>query len=409
MDFRLLSLMHPFRILCILLAFLGTALSETPPPLLPRITSGLETVNKLYFSPTLKIWLDRTGDDLRGHWESRVNPPWWSAANAVELMIDEMNATGSTKYDAGLLALHELHRDAVKRWPLVAAELKKRGQWKADDEARLKRRMEKGSTFTEFRNEYMDDSGWWGIAWLKMHERTGDKRCLATAEAIQKEMAAQWRPELGGGVIWCLEEGKQNPNTISNTLFLILSSRLAIQTGDPSFKDWAIKAHAWLHEKSLFDGIGVVDGPGHKGDYWSYNQGTYLGGLIAFAEAAKQPAAMDEAAQVVQALLTKAGFINADGVIVEKLGTSGWDGALFKGIFARYLRQTSDAFKKHTVHLELAKKIDDALTVTANSILNHAMAEDNQFAADWNQHPKNAERNFNTDISALMALLAAMK
>ena len=62
-----------------------------------RIDDGIHLLNHLYWSPTLAIWLDRPGDDLRAHYEGRLNPPWWSSANAVEVLIDFMNATGITR------------------------------------------------------------------------------------------------------------------------------------------------------------------------------------------------------------------------------------------------------------------------------------------------------------------------
>ena len=374
-----------------------------------RVTEGIAMLDKIYFSPTLHIWLDRPRDDLRAHWEGRINPPWWSAANAVEMLADFMNQTKSNSYDKQLAAMHELHRDAVKRWPLVKQELVRRQQWKPEDDATLRNRMQRGSHFTDFRNEYMDDSGWWGVAWLAMAQRTGDARYLHTAQAIQAHLANHWRPDLGGGVIWCTEPNKQTPNSITNNLFLILSARLAAKTKDVKCREWAVKAYDWLHAQKLYDGIGVVDGPGHQRDYWSYNQGTYLGGLVAYAEATGKQEALTEAASVAETVLTKAGFTNADGVIVEALGTSGWDGALFKGILARYLRQTSDALKRNSVELEAAKKIDRILAATTASILKHAVAADGQFLGDWNAEPKNRDVNYNTDLSALIALVAGLR
>src|ERR1051325_3649267 len=57
-----------------------------------RITSGIELLNQTYWSPALQIWLDRPGDDLRAHYEGRLNPPWWPSANALEVLLDFMNA-----------------------------------------------------------------------------------------------------------------------------------------------------------------------------------------------------------------------------------------------------------------------------------------------------------------------------
>jgi predicted alpha-1,6-mannanase (GH76 family) len=363
----------------------------------------------LYWSPTLSIWLDRAGDDVRGHFEERVNPPWWSAANAVEWLLDLMTATGSSEDEARLRALHDLHREPMQRWPLIAAELQRRGQWHAgaDDEA-LRRKQPKGQEHTLFRNEYLDDSGWLGLAWLKMAERTGEARFLATARAIHAHLASHWRPDLGGGVIWCTEPDKQKPNTITNALFLLLSSRLALRTKEPSFREWAEKAVAWLQEKALFDGQGVVDAPGHVGDWWSYNQGLYMTALAACAEATGRPELLAEAARVAESVLSVGRFADADGVIVEKLGTSGWDGALFKGILARSLGQLHAALTLAKQHPATAERIATCLRASAGSLLAHSRGEDGQFTAEWHAAGPNRERNFNTHLSALLALTAAL-
>ena len=58
------------------------------------IKQGIERLNEVYWSKTLNIWLDKPGDDLRAHYEGRLNPPWWPSANAVELLMDYADATG---------------------------------------------------------------------------------------------------------------------------------------------------------------------------------------------------------------------------------------------------------------------------------------------------------------------------
>lgn len=393
MVFRLLLLMLLCR------AALGGELSD-------RIGAGWRLLDQRYQSEVLKIWLDRPGDDVRGHFEGRINPPWWSAANAVEGMVDLMTATHSKAYEARLLALHRMHRDPAKRWPAVKDELVRRGLWKEGDERQLRRRMQPRPGEGEFRNEYLDDSGWWGVAWLKFAVLTGDQECLATAKVIHAHMAATWQKDKGG-VLWCLDPDKQKTNTITNNLFLILSARLAKHTGEPGFKEWAGRSYRWLKEQSLFDGRGIVDGPGHKEDYWSYNQGTYLSAMAAWAEVSGDTAVLDEAALVARAVLQQAGFVAGGGVLKEALGTSGWDGCLFKGIFARGLREFADALRKAQRHPDLVAEIDRCLRATAAAIL-AGTPQDQEFPAEWHPEAANRETNFNTHLSALLALIAAL-
>jgi predicted alpha-1,6-mannanase (GH76 family) len=206
-------------------------------------------------------------------------------------------------------------------------KLKRRKLWTEADEAKRKARPRVRLTtragYDEFKNEYLDDSGWWALAWLKMYERTKEAKYLQTAKAIHAHMASHWRPE-GGGVLWHLEDKQPVANAITNSLFLILSAKLHERTKELSFLKWAKQTHEWFHTNALYDGTAVVDAPGHKGDHWTYNQGAWIGGLTALYLATGTQSFLDEAAQVADSILHRAGLFQ-DGVLVEKLGTSGWD------------------------------------------------------------------------------------
>jgi predicted alpha-1,6-mannanase (GH76 family) len=380
------------------------------------ITTGFDLLNKLYWSPTLNIWLDRPGDDLRAHYEGRRNPPWWSSANAVEVMVDFMNATGRSDYDGAIKALYGIHRDHRNKVPRMVAELKRRGQWSEKDEQRLQRRLKKEAEtprsadehYVDFRNEYLDDSGWWGITWLKMYHRTKEAKYLETAKSIHAHMAKNWRPDKGGGVLWCEDADKQKTNAITNSLFLILSARLHLATNDAAYLDWAEKTLGWFRENSLYDGTGIVDAPGHKGDYWTYNQGTYIGGLIAMSEATGKLEYLDEAARVADTVLTKSGVVLPSGVIVEKLGTSGWDVGMFKGVFIRYLGQLRDALNATRRNPELERQLDRVIQASTASMLKNSIGDDGCYTVAWEEGGKDRQTTFNTQTSGLAALTATL-
>jgi len=393
--------------------------AEDAPPrkdLVNHITTGFDLLNKLYWSPTLNIWLDRPGDDVRAHYEGRRNPPWWSSANAVEVMIDFMNITGRTDYDKAIDALFDIHRDHRNKVPRMVAELKRRGQWNGKDEERLRARLIKEAEsprsadehYVDFRNEYLDDSGWWGITWLKMYHRTKDSKYLETAKAIHAHMAKNWRPDKGGGVLWCEDADKQRVNAITNSLFLILSARLHATTKDAAYLQWAEKTLRWFRDNNLYDGTAIVDAPGHKDDYWTYNQGTYIGSLIAMADATGDPSYLDEAARVASTVLTKSGLVLPGGVIVEKLGTSGWDVGMFKGVFIRYLGQLRDALNASRRHSDLALHIDQVIRSSTTSLLKHGIGDDGCFTVAWEEHGKDRSTTFNTQSSGLAALTATL-
>ena len=412
---------------CVLLLPFGLLAEEAAPEipsreaLVARIADGVGTLNRTYWSPTLGIWLDRAGDDVRAHYEGRRNPPWWSSANAVEVLIDFMNRTGRTDSDAALETLYELNKDPRVKAPRILAELKRRNQWSDADEQAMKRRQEnaqpaanpgeaaKAEAYTEFRNEYLDDSGWWGIAWLKMHDRTHAPKYLATARTIHAHMAAGWLPEKEGGIVWCQDADKQTPNSITNSLFVILSARLYQRTREPAYLQWAQRTLDWQHAKSLYDGTGIIDTPGHTGDYWTYNQGAYIGGLTALWEATGEARYLDEAVTVAGTVLAKAGLTTPDGVLVEKLGLNGWDPALFKGVCARYLGQLRDVLNTRHLHPETAQQIDRCLRASAASLIRIGPAEDGQYPIEWHAGAKDTTtRNFNTQTAALALLVALL-
>jgi len=386
------------------------------PELMKAISFGLEAMDRVYWSPTLAIWLDRPGNDVRAVFDGKSRPPWWVSANAVELVVDAMNLAGSSERDASLETLYGLWKDAPARLLRMAPELKRRGQWSPSDEEALSRRLARppgrggdaAAYYTDYQNEYLDDSGWWAVAWLKMYDRSGDPKFLRTARTIHAHMAKNWRPDKGGGVLWCEDEDKQRPNSITNTLFLILSARLYSRTHEDAYLGWAEKTLGWMHEAALYDGTAVVDGPGHKGDYWSYNQGAFVGGLVALYESTLRRGYLDEAAAVAGTVLHQSGLVLPTGVFVEKIGTDG-DATLFKGIMARYFGQLVEVLRAAHSHPEVADEIERDLRASAASILAQGPAPDGLYRAEWQPDGKDQRSNFSTQISALIAFLAAAR
>ena len=426
------SAMKTLLLACSVLLPLSVIAGEPAPELparealIARIVMGIGTLNQTYWSPTLGIWLDRPGDDVRAHYEGRRNPPWWSSANAVEVLIDFMKVTGRTDCDAALDTLYELNKDPRRKAPRIIAELKRRQQWSDADEQEASRRQQKAVAdakahpakpgdapaalaYTDFRNEYLDDSAWWGLAWLKMHDRTRAPKYLATARAIHAHMAVGWRPDKEGGIVWCQDEDKLKPNAITNSLFVILSARLYQRTHEPAYLQWAQRTLDWQHTKALYDGTGVVDAPGHRGDYWTYNQGAYIGGLTALYQATGEVRYLDEAVAVADTVLTRAGLTTAGGVLVEKLGVNGWDPGLFKGVCVRYLAQLRDVLTARHLHAETAQQIDRCLRASAASLIRIGPGADGQYPIEWHEGAKDATtRNFNTQTAALALLVALL-
>lgn len=379
-----------------------------------QLRSGIDKLNQRFWSPVVSIWFDGNGMDPRAYFERRQNPPWWPSANAAELLIDFMDRNGSSEFDADLASLYTVQKDARAKHTRTVAELRRRQLWRESDEVKLQQEAAEKKPgekpqgyYTDFQNEYLDDSGWWGITWLKMYDRTREEKYLETAKTIHAHMANSWRPDKGGGVLWCEDEDKQRANAITNSLFLILAARLYERTNAPEYRHWAEKTLAWMKSVKLYDGIGVVDAPHHQGDYWSYNQGAYLGGLCALYRASGVPSHLEEAAKVAESVLGRAGLTTPDGTIVEKLGIRG-DASLFKGIFVRYLAQLRDTLMKRQIHLETAAKIDHVIRSSAASILRSSTDSQELYPPDWRVSSDPGKPSFQSHLSALIALLGVV-
>ncbi len=389
--------------------------------LVRRIHEGIARLNARYWSPPLSAWLNPVPDPVkavRSFYDGRNNPPWWPSANAVETLIDFMNETGGADYDADLEAFYDLRKNPRARTARIVADLKEKNQWSPADEVELARREEKAAArlaspadyYSDFQNEYLDDSGWWAIAWLKMHDRTHAAKYLATARTIHAHMAKNWEPALGGGVLWCEAGDRRRPNAITNSLFLILSARLFERTHEPAYLEWAEKTLAWFRTAALYDGIAVVDGLGHRDDYWSYNQGAFIGGLTALHLATGRTEYLEEAAKVAGTVLHQSGLILPDGVLFEKIGVSG-DASLFKGILARYLaqlREALQALQARRVHPDFVLEIDRCLRASAASMIEHGTDAGGFFRAEWQKDAPLSSPNFNSQVSGLAALVALL-
>ena len=231
----------------------GSAAGPDDEVLTQQIKAGIDLLNRTYWSPTLKIWFSQPGDDLRAYFDGRQNPSWWPSANAVEVLLDFMEATGTTTWQADIEALYDLRKDPQQRAARVIEELKRRQQWSAADERKRESQQPAAAQapavntgyYSDFQNEYLDDSGWWAVAWLKMYDRTHGGKYLVTAKTIHAHMAKNWRSG-EGGIRWCEDADKQKANAILT---------------------WAEKTLDWCHANGLYDGIAVVDGPVHHDDY----------------------------------------------------------------------------------------------------------------------------------------------
>jgi mannan endo-1,6-alpha-mannosidase len=108
-----------------------------------------------------------------------------------------------------------------------------------------------------------DDQGFWGMAALLAAETNfpnppADKpQWLALAQAVFNTQAVRWETtDCNGGLRWQIPPsngGYNYKNTIANSVFFNLASRLGRYTENQTYNDWAERSWEWMV------GVGYID------------------------------------------------------------------------------------------------------------------------------------------------------
>ncbi|KAK7001401.1 Six-hairpin glycosidase [Favolaschia claudopus] len=188
----------------------------------------------------------------------------WTDANALETMHELMLLTGRTDFD-GVADNSYIGRHALNT----------SSDWQA------------------FTGGYIDDAGWvvlaiWTMAdYKKVRGEDNVDTFLISAGQLYDKIAANWDDTCGGGVWWTTDHGYKN--AITNELFLTLSARGYLRTGNQTYLDNAKKvmeSSGMRTSTGLFnDGLDFATCRNNNGTTWTYNQGVIASGLAALAVA----------------------------------------------------------------------------------------------------------------------------
>jgi predicted alpha-1,6-mannanase (GH76 family) len=245
-----------------------------------------------------------------------------------------------------------------------------------------------GRRHSDFVVRFFDDNGWWGLAWTRAYDLTGEVRYLDAARRIFDNMITGWDDACGGGLWW--NEDRKYKNAITNELFLSLAARLHQRSpgSDGPYLDWALRAWDWFSASGLIGPEGLVndgltaDCRNNGRPTYTYNQGVILGGLAALKEITGDTAFLRSGESIADAALrelTSPSTANPPGILVEPgeagmIGRRG-DGSQFKGIFVRNLYD----FSLHSRRPEYREFIfRNAQSIWANS-----RNARNQFGLRW--------------------------
>ena len=243
-----------------------------------------------------------------GLWDATLG---WQDAQALTALVDYMQQSGDSTYS---YAVADVYND-------------------------------NGSN--RFTDNYIDDTGWWGMAWLRAYQYTGNSAYLQTAEYDDNYMSGYW-DNACGGLWWSTAEA--NDNAVENELYLELSASLHnALSGDTTYLGRAEQEWTWFSGSGLInannlvnDGLNVSTCRNNGNPTYTYNQGVILAGLAQLSLATGNSSLITTADNIATAATTA---LASNGILVDPCEPNGCadDGYSFKGIFVRDLSEFARA------------------------------------------------------------------
>ncbi len=263
---------------------------------------------------------------------------WWNSANDLTALIDSIRVTGMGSYQPVIGWTYSANKPAG-----VA-----------------------GDTYGDFKNNFIDDTGWWAMTWIDAYDLTRDSVYLTTAEDDANYMNSYWDSTCGGGVWW--STARTYKNAIANELYLYVNAALHNRiAGDTTYLDRAEAEQNWFTKSGMINSSnlindGLTNQPGgacaNNGGYtWTYNQGVILAGLTELSRATNDNSYLAQAATLADAStgssqLNPVSATAPDGELADPAsGVTSGDAPTFKGAYIRGLTELNGATGKYGCYL----------------------------------------------------------
>lgn len=369
--------------------------AEAPPPppavsipVLPGApsftTAASRGVKELFVSDPTLGW-----NPVTGLWGRHTRPNWWQSALTLQTLIRYLERTDNVNPFYQFVIERIYQRNVYK--PLSTAK-------------------------RNFANEFMDDTAWWGLAWLEAsryelhyrHDQRDAAKFLAVAEYDADYILAA--PRQCGGIVWAL---RRAPDMVTSAEFISLAAKLSSYRQAPGVFHDAAKAAQWLT-----DALGVLHWLEHSGMVdvsWGYvldrikgGCHDFIGGPLTYTEGEMADALVQvgvatheykyfrQAARFIHYVLNYKSGLIAHGILQEHCESlSGachrmrnrLDIPAFKGIFiqavADWRAATHRPYFLRFLRNQAAAVVDNAIVNPANQLASCAAPDSCRFAFDW--------------------------
>jgi len=231
---------------------------------------------------------------------------------------------------------------------------------------------------------YYDDEAWMGLALLRAHDLTGDRKYLDRAVSLYTDVEQAWDETCCGsnpGGIWW-DKAHTQKATASNAAPVILAVRLHERTGVAARLAFARKVYDhWMEvmvNPSTFQVTDHIEPDGTK-VFWrfSYNEGLMVGASVELYRATGEAEYLQNAHRFASFILGNETKSSQFGSVLHD-GTAsqcGGDCHMFKGPAYRYLLLLHEVSPRATYA--------SLLSASANAIWSLARSEEGLFGVDW--------------------------
>jgi hypothetical protein len=326
-----------------------------------------------------------------GLWGGHIRANWWQSALALQTIVRYLERTDN---------VDPLYQRVIER-------IYQRNVYKPLSTAKR-----------DFANEFMDDTAWWGMAWLEAaryelkyrHDRADATKFLAVAEYDARYIVAA--PRQCGGIVWAL---RRAPDTVTSAEFIALAAKLSSFRQAPGIFHNAGLAAQWATDGRYVLGwlqhIGLVDfrmgyvidriAPGnncHKflGGPLTYTEGEMADALTQLGVALHNPLYFRFAGRFIRYVLNYKSGLVSRGVLQEHCealtGACGsrknrLDIPAFKGIFVQAVADWTAATHKQRfvrfLHNQAVAVVDNAVVNPQNQAADCSTVTDCRFAFIW--------------------------